>query len=113
MENEGRLKLIVAGLVLAAFAIGYFILAQRFQGGSSDASPRPSSQANIVVVSPSPRVSSSPTTLGQATGGTSTLPGTGVSGVSTLPRTGFPLPIVVSVASAAIVSGWFLRKYSN
>ena len=104
MENESRLKLIVAGLVLAAFAVGYFILAQRFQGGSSRTSPRPTTPANIVIVSPSPTASASPTIVGQAGGGTD---------VSTLPRTGFPLPIAVSLASAAIVSGWFLRKYPN
>ena len=113
MENEGRLKLIVAGLVLAAFAVGYFILAQRFQGGSQSASPKASGQSNIVVVSPNPRPSESPTALSQANSGTGNLPGTGAAGVSTLPRTGFPLPIAVSVAASAAVSGWFLRKYSK
>ncbi len=110
MENEGRLKLIVAGLVLAAFAIGYFILAQRFQGGTTKASPNPSARANIVVVSPSPMSSNSPAMLSQAGG--STLPSTGRA-VSTLPRTGFPLPLAISAASVAMASGWILRKYSN
>lgn len=112
MEGEGRLKLIVAGLVLAAFAVGYFILAQRFQTTSPTSTPRPTpiSQANIVIASPSP--SASPVALGQNNqiGGGTDLPNTGVSA---LPKTGFPLPVGVAFTVAAMISGWFLRRYPN
>lgn len=112
MESEGRLKLIVAGLVLAAFAVGYFILAQRFQGTPS-ASPSPriaQASPNIVIVTPSP--SASPAILGQTgqLGGGRNLPKTGVS---SLPNTGFPMPLAAAGAVSAMVSGWFLRRYPN
>lgn len=94
MESERRLKLIVAGLVLAAFAVGYFFLAQRFTKPTSQPTPRPSSSAGITILTPAPEANS--------------LPG---SGVSSLPNTGFPGVVLLSGASSFAALGWYLRKY--
>ncbi len=69
MEGDSRLKLFIAGLILAAFAIGYFIIAGRFQG----------QKVVIPKSSPSAVVENSPTP--------SPIPSASPSGLESLPET--------------------------
>lgn len=98
MESDGRLKLIIVGLVLAAFAIGYFVIAQGVQKSKNSSDTVQVSSAPLPVSSPSPTPS--------------TVPGqNNLEEVPTLPKTGFPLPLVGAFATSAIISGWFLRRF--
>ncbi len=105
MEADGKLKLIIVGLFLAAFVIGYFIIAQRMQkvktppvtGIVQQATPSPA---------PQPTATLAPTPLNQQKNGN-------VTGVSSLPKTGFPLPLAGVFATSAVISGWFLRRFPN
>ena len=108
MENEGRIKLIIAGLVLAAFAIAYFILAQKYQPSKNQTvSPPPiqTMDSTTPVASPGPLAQESPTPSGNISGG--------LGGVETLPNTGFPAPLIVSFATSAMIAGYFLRKFPD
>lgn len=111
MEGDNRLRLIIAGLVLAAFAIGYFLLSQRFQSNkTTTVQASPSTQSNVVSqVSPSPSL----VVLNQAS--PSPVPGNNTPGpvAQTLPRTGFPLFLAVAITGSVMVSGFFLRKFPD
>lgn len=108
MENEGRIKLIIAGLVLAAFAIAYFILAQKYQPSKNETvSPPPiQSMDNAApIASPGPLAQESPAPSDNISGG--------LGEVQTLPNTGFPAPLLVSFATSAMIAGYFLRRFPN
>lgn len=115
MESTSRIKLIIIGLVLAAIVVGYFILAQRFQGNKtattqntnlSQRTPLPTSPTNRAALS-SP--SASPVMLGQ--GSSSGQSGTNRSNIQTLPRTGVPAGLIAVFGVSAAISGYFLRKF--
>ncbi len=105
MEADGKLKLIIVGLFLAAFVIGYFIIAQRMQkvqtppviGIVQQATPAPS---------PQPPETPVPNQLNPQKNGH-------IKGVSSLPKTGFPIPLAGIFATSAVISGWFLRRFPN
>ncbi len=107
MEADGKLKLIIVGLFLAAFVIGYFIISQRMQrvqtfpvtGIVQQATPSPA---------PQPAETPVPAQLNQQKNGNGN-----VKGVASLPKTGFPLPLAGIFATSAVVSGWFLRRFPN
>lgn len=121
MEFDTRLKIITAGLILAAIAVGYLIFTQRFSAQNRNTNGKPVVQfqpsPTPVPLSPSP----SPATLGETTPlaggvdgpttkGGQPLPKTGVSG---LPKTGAPVSLVLIFSASAAVAGWFLRKYPH
>lgn len=106
MEGDGKFKLIIAGLILAAFAVGYFILSQKVKINPG----KPNSSGDPVVsklATPSPKASSTPENV-ISNGGK--LPNTGIS---SLPSTGFPLPLALPLVTSVMLSGWYLRKYSR
>lgn len=103
MENEGRLKLIIAGLILVAFVIGYLIISQKFKPQKLTVTNITSSQDTIIV--PSPMPSSLDTTISTSD--------FSKGDVQSLPKTGFPIPLAVSFATSAIVAGLFLRKFPD
>ncbi len=104
MESDGKLKLIIVGLVLAAFAIGYFVIAQRVQKSQT------TTPVDVVEQKPTPvPVSSSlPSPIPTPVAGQGNL-----KGVNSLPNTGFPLPLAGVFATSAVVSGWFLRRFPH
>lgn len=100
------------GLVLAALAIGYFLLS----GSFVKSKPKTESLNEVVVETPTPR----PSVLGvndrSATGSAYTriLNRTQAqSEIQTLPNTGFPVVLVVIFSASAIISGWGLRKFPH
>lgn len=126
MEDPRWLRLMTIGLVLAALAVGYFIL-------SGAMSPKPASKDTQVkeVVSttiPLSTTSPSPSVLGQNSQTVSPTPspmsafdtisnrtkgGIAQTQTQALPRTGFPLGLAVVISVSTIVSGLVLRKYPH
>jgi hypothetical protein len=120
MEDTGRVRLIIIGIILAIVAGGYFLFTQanrvfksRTEGNQTTnqrnvaVSPSPSANSgyNIVVVSPSPTgfatASGTPAVAGRSTN----------IAQNSLPNTGFPEVLAGTFALSAVISGYFLRKY--
>lgn len=121
MEDTRWIRLVTIGLVLAAMAVGYFLLAQRFSNNNTKVSQ---TQPEVVVTTPSPTSvatsipSPSPSVLG--VGSTSPVDSTTKGGlpvtkggVQTLPATGFPGILLVVFSAGAIVAGFGLRKFPH
>lgn len=111
MDDPRLLRIITVGLVLAALAVGYFLLT----GGFSVKSKKVQSQVSQTAVE-----SSAPS----AVSGTSVQPSASPylsaydrlaarsqSNVQNLPNTGFQEGLAVVFSVGALVSGWSLRKY--
>lgn len=119
MEDAGWLRLITIGLVLAAMAIAYFLLAQRFNTTNvSNSQVQRTAQPSATVLgantSPIPLATSSP--LPTATPATQSAnqkgtSGTTKGGIAQLPSTGFPISLLAVFASGAVAAGWGLRKF--
>ena len=120
MEDTRWLRLVTIGLVLAAMAVGYFLLAQRFNGNKTQVAD---TKTEVVVATPTPTPSVLPTPLPSASvlgigvtaaGGLTTKGGLSVTtkgGVQSLPATGFPAVLLVWFAAGAIAAGYGLRKF--
>ncbi len=119
MEDTGRVRLIIIGIILAIVAGGYFLFTQanrvfkaRTQSATNQkvvsvASPSSNNNNgyNVVVVSPSPSATFVAKANSQVAGNSTTI----ASG--SLPKTGFPEVLTGSFALSAAISGFFLRKY--
>lgn len=119
MEDTGRLKLIIVGLLLAAIAGGYLFfsgkIANKTVTGNQTAGNKttlvkqisPSPTPILIILSPNP----TPATLGVTT---TTKGGQPVdSSIKTLPSTGAPLGLIAIASATASMAGWFLRKFPN
>lgn len=139
MDDPRWLRFMTIGLVLAAVAVGYFLLSGTLstknttQTGSqvSQASPQPTS---------SPTTTASPAVLGQnnrtpnGTAGTISRPTASPSPASAfeiisdrnrsraqtgqigqtaeaLPRTGFPIGLALVLSASAAIASWGLRRF--
>lgn len=108
MDDPRWLRLIMIGLVLAALAVGYFLLTGKLSTSKiTKESPPPSvlgqdTQA-IPTLSPSASPASAYTRIVNRTQG----------GVQVLPNTGFPAGLLVVFSISAIISGWGLRKFPH
>ncbi|MBI2334373.1 hypothetical protein HYU96_01095 [Candidatus Daviesbacteria bacterium] len=102
METSPWLRLITIGLVLAALAVGYFLISGRFvsKEGVSQASP---------PATPTP----SPTPLPTPQNAYSRILERSQTQVQTLPNTGSPLILISIFSLSAIISGLGLRKFPN
>ena len=119
MEDTRRLRLISVGLVLAAMAVGYFLLSNTFfsnkstkvqnQQNTQNPQETTSSQASdpsiLGGVSPLPAASDSPAYA--------RIVGRNQTQVETLPNTGAPLFLVGILAASALVTGLGLRKFPD
>ncbi|MEK7616668.1 MAG: hypothetical protein AAB414_01295 [Patescibacteria group bacterium] len=126
MEDGKWLRLVIIGLVLAAMAVGYFLLAQRFTGTKVS-----QSQTRVAVNTPSPALSPSPISTSTPTPVIPAIPtplpspvsqsGSAYQrivdrtkgGVQVLPATGSPMVLVGIFSVGAAVLGWHLRKFSR
>lgn len=124
MEDTRWLRIVTIGLVLAAMAVGYFLLAQRFTGTkvSEVAVATPSPQPTLVPTSsPTPTsipVSSTEQTTQSAYRGATSSAYTRIvertkGGVTQLPATGFPAVLTGILAVSAIIAGLGLRKFPH
>ncbi len=114
MEDTGRLKLIIVGLLLAAIAGGYLFFSGKIASNSVN-NQTVTSKTTLKQVTPTPIVvvlspNPTPATLGvTATKGGQTIN----TGVKTLPSTGAPLGLIAILSGSASMAGWFLRKFPN
>ncbi len=112
MDDPKWLRFMAIGLVLAAVAVGYFLLSGRLSPGSitrTQASPAPTvlGQENQNVPTPTPSVapSSTPSSAYNA------LVDRTRNGTQVLPNTGFPVGPAVIFSVSAIIAGWGLRRF--
>lgn len=110
MDDPRLLRIITIGLVLAALAVGYFLLT----GGLTSRSKKvQTNQVNRVVESPVPSpasgVSGSPQTATESA--YSRILDRTQTGVRTLPDTGFPAGLAIVFSISAMISGLSLRKF--
>lgn len=116
MDDPRWLRLVTIGLVLAAIAIGYFLIAGKF---SSNKSTKIQTQTTVQQTSqPTP----SPTVLGQDTKSSSTTQPESAynrivqrtqGGAQTLPKTGFPTGLLGIISISAMIAGLGLRKFPH
>lgn len=104
MDDPRVLRIITVGLVLAALAVGYFLLT----GGFNVKSKKVQAPKTQVVASPSPSSTPTPSPYQSAY---DTLASRSQSNVQTLPNTSFPSGVAVAVSLGALVTGWSLRRY--
>ena len=120
MEDPKWLRLVTVGLVLAALAIGYFLLTGRF---SSNSQPKPNNQV-INQTNPTPiPIASETTTRGEDTPNATPSSAIGLAApsaspntrtnVTTLPRTGYQLVILGMISTGVMISGLGLRKFPH
>lgn len=122
MDEPRSLKIVTVGLILAALAVGYFLLT----GGFSVSKPKKVQTQNTQiagVTSPSPTASpavepqptASPSSAyvseGKESSAYSRIAERTQSNIQTLPATGFPAGLTIVFSAGAIISGWSLRKY--
>lgn len=108
MEDARWLRLVTIGLVLAAMAVGYFLLAQRFSGtrvsdgnkvSKSQSTPAPS----VLGTNSGQDTKSAYQRIAERTKG----------GVRELPATGFPILLTGILATSAAIAGFGLRKFPH
>lgn len=119
MEDPKWLRLITIGLVLAALAVGYFLLSGRLASNST----RNISQINQATSTPTQTAAASPSVLGINGQATPTPTPTSAynriasrnqgqsQATQALPNTGFPLGLTIVFSVAVMISGWGLRKF--
>jgi hypothetical protein len=119
MEDTGRIRLIIIGIILAVVAGGYFLFTQasRVLNSKTDnnikvavATPTPSASGQVVVRFASPTPTATPKNA-PAVAGQSTQLAQGTKGG--LPATGFPVGLVGIFGTSAAIIGWSLKKYPN
>lgn len=114
MDDPRWIRLVTIGLILAAVAVGYFLISGRLftnsttltQDVSVVGSPSPSPSVlgqDTATVSPSPTSKSAYNTIAQRAQG----------GAQTLPNTGFPVVSAGFFSAAAIAIGLGLKKFPN
>ena len=108
MDDPRLLRIITVGLVLAALAVGYFLLTGGFNIKSKKVGTSTKveqTQVNQTVVE-SPTPSASPYLSAY-----DRLAARSQSSVQNLPNTGFPQGLVIVFSVGTLVAGWSLRKY--
>ncbi|MDP3733385.1 MAG: hypothetical protein Q8Q91_02470 [Candidatus Daviesbacteria bacterium] len=110
MESSPWLKLITIGLILAALAVGYFLISGRFTSNKT-AKPQVQVEKQVEGVSQAaPQiVKPSPTPLNAY----SRIVERNKSGVQILPKTGSPAILISIISLSAIISGWGLKKFPH
>ncbi len=116
MEDNKWLRLISVGLVLAAMAVGYFLLSNRFFSAKTTRAPQQNTQTQQATTSAqapgspvlgetsaSPQPSNSPAYA--------RIVGRSQTDVQTLPNTGAPLFLIGILASSALAAGLGLRRF--
>lgn len=121
MEDPRWLRLITTGLILAALAVGYFLLSGRL--GSNTVTRTKPQATQVPSISPSPFFSPnplpSPSPSPVSSPGATPASGSAYNaivdrskgGVQSLPNTGFPVGLAVVFSISVIISGWGLRKF--
>lgn len=109
MDDPRWLRLITIGLVLAALAVGYFLLTGKLSISNITKQPSPSILGQNAQTSPTPIAVPTPTPASAYTRIVNRTQG----GVQVLPNTGFPVGLAVVFSISAMISGLGLRKYPH
>ncbi|MBU1032194.1 hypothetical protein KKE03_04735 [Patescibacteria group bacterium] len=110
MENSRWLGLITIGLIIAALAVGYFLLTGRFTSEKDEAvEPSPTPTVLGQDVQTSPVVSPSPTPISAY----DRIAARSQNQTQTLPKTAFPTGLAVVFSISAMTIGWGLHKYPH
>lgn len=115
MEESHWLRLITIGLVLAALAVGYFLISGKFFNQKtakvSDAkqatqisTPKPAVFGEATQASPSPHSTSS---------AYNRIASRTRANIQTLPHTGTPVLMTGLLSASAMIVGWGLKKYPH
>lgn len=115
MEDPRWLKLITIGLVLAALAVGYFLISGRFASNSIKKTPASTNQT-VSSASPSVSIPTSATPSPSPATAFNRIVNRNQNGISTtqeLPKTGFPVVSTVILLSSLVISGWGLRRFPH
>jgi len=107
VESSPWLKLITIGLVLAALAVGYFLVSGRFTSNKT-AKQQVKSEKQVqgvaqTAVEPSPTPSNAYSRIVERN----------KSGIQVLPKTGNPAILISIISLSAIASGWGLKKFPH
>lgn len=121
MEDPKWLRLVTIGLVLAALAVGYFLLTGRLASNSATKKSTQISQASPTVspvasASPfvAPLTTSLPTSSPTPVSAYNQIAGRAqTKGGAVLPNTGFPAGPLAILAVSAVITGWGLRKFPH
>lgn len=120
MDDPRWLRLIMIGLILAALALGYFLLSGKFaQTVNKTAQNSPTAsvlgQASQVqgqenqIASPNPTAKLNGTPA--PTSAYAKIAARTQNQTTTLPKTGFPQELAIIFSVSAMISGWGLRKF--
>ncbi len=118
MDDPKWLRFLTIGLVLAAVAVGYFLLTGRLASNSTTKTT-PQSTGNVGI-----GVTARPSVLGQNAQATPTPTPTSASAysqivnrnqqnVQTLPATGFPVELAAVISVSVMLTGWGLRRFPH
>lgn len=105
MESSHWLRIITIGLVLAALAVGYFLVSGSF-GVKKVSQPEEKQVEGVTQASP-PLTQPSPSPVSAY----SRIVERNKTQVETLPRTGIPVLLYMVFSASAIISGLALRKF--
>ena len=100
MESSPWLKLITIGLVLAALAVGYFLISGRVASNKTTKAPSSAEQQVEGVSQAAP-----------SSNAYSRIVERNKSQVQVLPKTGNPAILISIISLSAVASGWGLRKF--
>lgn len=116
MDDPRWLRVITVGLVLAALAVGYYIVT----GAFSIKKTTPQTQINKTVqntlenttpsVEPTPKPSSQPQTT---TSAYDRIIARNQAQIQTLPKTGIPVGLIVLLSTSVMTVGLGLRKFPD
>ncbi len=120
MDDSKWLRIIIVGLVLAALAIGYYLLSGVFSLGKTN---KPQTKVNTTLQnSPAPNTSSNPSIVPSASPAAASLSPQSAyqrivernqSQVQALPKTGLPAGFLGLLSLSIMVTGLGLRKFPN
>ena len=114
MDDPRWLRLIAVGLVLAALAVGYFLLTGRFTSNKQADRAVPTPQPTIIPsVPPSPEAVDLYGNVGVDSQSTPSATSSPITDIYTLPRTGNPQAFLAVIALGIMVSGLGLRKFPH
>lgn len=110
MGDPRWLRFITIGLILAALAVGYFLLSGKFLSGGPI---KNSAQTNKPVTDTSQSAVPTPASSPTPTSAYARVAGRSQSDVNILPKTAFPVGFGITFSAAAIAVGWGLRKFPH
>lgn len=114
MDDPRWLRLVIIGLVLAALAVGYFLLAGGFSvSKSKTARTLETQQINKAQQFPSPIPIVAIPPLSASSSAYARIANRAQESMLTLPRTGFPIGFMIFLSVSAVISGFGLRKFPH